>query len=93
MAATPAAGPVRFTLQATVAGPKDDPHDPMSVWKGAETFDAGTLTIDRAVDDPEAAGSVTVFDPTRVVDGIELSDDPILLYRPKAYSESIARRA
>ena len=88
-----AAGPVRFTLQATVAGPKDDPHDPTSERKRAETFDAGTLTIHRAVEDPEAAGGVTVFDPTRVVDGIELSDDPILLYRPKAYSESIARRA
>lgn len=88
-----AAGPVRFTLEASVAGPKDDPHDPMSVWKPAETFDAGTLTIDRALDDPEAAGGVTVFDPTRIVDGIELSDDPILLYRPAAYSESISRRA
>ncbi len=32
-----------------------------------------------------------VFDPTRVVDGIELSDDPILRYRPAAYSESINR--
>ena len=34
----------------------------------------------------------TVFDPTRVVDGIELSDDPILRYRPGAYSESVSRR-
>ncbi len=34
-----------------------------------------------------------VFDPARVVDGIELSEDPILRYRPSAYSESIARRA
>lgn len=87
-----AAGPVRFTLEAAVAGPQDDPHDPMSVWRSADSFDAGTLTIDRAVEDPEAAGGVTVFDPTRIVDGIELSQDPILLYRPKAYSESIDRR-
>jgi catalase len=27
-----------------------------------------------------------------VVDGIELSHDPILRYRPAAYSESVARR-
>ena len=86
-----AAGPVTFTLEASVAGPGDDPHDPMSVWRHAETFDAGTLTIDRAVDDPEPA-ELVVFDPTRIVDGIELSDDPILLYRPQAYSESINRR-
>ena len=37
-------------------------------------------------------GAPTVFDPTRVVDGIELSDDPILRYRAGAYSESVSRR-
>ena len=42
--------------------------------------------------DPEVDGTPTVFDPTRVVDGIELSDDPILRFRPSAYSESISRR-
>jgi catalase len=36
---------------------------------------------------------VLVFDPTRVTDGIELSDDPILRFRPRAYSVSVARRA
>ena len=44
------------------------------------------------VDDPEESGGPVVFDPTRVVDGIELSDDPILRYRPAAYTESVARR-
>jgi catalase len=34
-----------------------------------------------------------VFDPTHVVDGIELSDDPILHYRALAYAESVQRRA
>jgi catalase len=33
-----------------------------------------------------------VFDPTRVVDGIELPDDPVLHFRRSAYSESIVRR-
>ena len=48
------------------------------------------------VPDPEGGpGSSTpvVFDPTRVVDGIELSDDPILRFRPSAYSVSVDRRA
>lgn len=93
MAARLAAGPVTFVLEVSVASAGDDPHDPMSVWKPAETFDAGTLTITSVAPDPEAGGGVTVFDPTRVVDGIELSDDPILRYRPAAYSESVARRA
>jgi catalase len=81
-----------FTLEAQVAGEGEDPHDPMSVWKSRDVFDAGTLTITAVADDPEADGGVVVFDPTRVIDVIELSDDPILLFRPKACSESVKRR-
>ena len=87
-----ASGPVTFDMVVTVAGPGDDPHDPMSVWKGAEEFSAGTLTITGVAPDPEADGGIKVFDPTKAVTGIELSDDPILRYRPAAYSASVARR-
>ena len=86
-----AAHPVRFTLDVQVAGPKDDPHDPMSVWK-SEFFDAGTIEVTGPDPDREQNGEVVVFDPTRVVDGIELSDDPILRYRAGAYSASVSRR-
>ena len=44
------------------------------------------------VDDPEVSGGPVVFDPARTVDGIGLSDDPILRFRPSAYSESVSRR-
>lgn len=87
-----AAGPVSYTLEVSVAADDDDPHDPTSVWKTREVFDAGTLTVTSVADDPEADGGVVVFDPGRIVDGIELSDDPILRYRPAAYSESVNRR-
>jgi len=86
-----AAHPVRYTLEVQVAGPRDDPHDPMSVWKGAY-FDAGTIEVTGPDPDREKGGEIVVFDPTRVVDGIELSDDPILRYRPAAYSASVNRR-
>ena len=92
MAARLARGPVGYDVQVKRARPGDDPHDPMSVWGGSDGFSAGTLEITTAVDDPERSGGPVVFDPTRVVDGIELSDDPILRYRPIAYSESVARR-
>lgn len=92
MAARLVDGPVRFTLEVTIASDGDDPHDPMSVWRGVETFDAGTIEVTATAPDPEVDGKVTVFDPTRVVDGIGLSDDPILLFRPGAYSESVNRR-
>jgi catalase len=93
MAARLGVGPVTFDLEVSVASATDDPHDPMSVWRPVETFSAGTLTITAVAPDPEQDGGVTVFDPTRVVDGIELSDDPILRYRTLAYSESVKRRA
>jgi catalase len=40
----------------------------------------------------ERGGDILVFDPTRVADGIALSDDPILHFRPRAYSASVTRR-
>ncbi|HWU32645.1 MAG TPA: catalase [Marmoricola sp.] len=86
-------GPVTFDLRVTVAADDDDPHDPMSVWKGAEEFSAGTLSVYGVAVNPEADGGLKVFDPTRIVEGIELSDDPILRYRALAYSESAKRRA
>jgi catalase len=61
------------------------------VWH-TEFFDAGTIEVTGPDPDREQGGEVVVFDPTRVVDGIELSDDPILRYRPAAYTESVARR-
>lgn len=87
-----AAAPVQHTLEVAVAGEGDDPHDPMSVWRSPEVFEAGTMTVTGVAEDPEADGGVVVFDPTRVVDGIDLSDDPILRYRAGAYSESVERR-
>ena len=45
-----------------------------------------------SVDDPECDEHIDVFDPTRVADGIELSDDPILHARARAYSVSAYRR-
>lgn len=86
-----AAHPVRFTLEVQVAGDSDDPHDPMSVWR-TPFFDAGTIEVTGPDPEREQNGEVVVFDPTRVVDGIELSDDPILHYRAGAYSASVSRR-
>ena len=86
-----AQGTVRFTLELQVAGPEDDPDDPASVWPDQrERVNAGTLEI-TAVDDATDENTL-VFDPVNVTDGIELSDDPILRFRPQAYSESAKRR-
>jgi catalase len=82
-------GPVRFDVRLQVAGDGDDPHSAVSVWKHARELLGGTIEVIEELSDQDPV----VFDPSRVVDGIELSDDPILRYRPSAYSESIKRRS
>jgi catalase len=87
------AGPARFTLELQIARPGDDVDDPSAQWPAdRERVQAGTLTLTRVIDDPESNGDVLVFDPVRVTDGIELSNDPVLNFRPRAYSVSVDRR-
>lgn len=54
---------------------------------------AGTLELTTVVPDPETDGNIVVFDPTRMTDGIELSDDAMLAYRARAYSASANLRS
>lgn len=85
--------PVRFTLELQIAAPQDDVDDPRSQWPASrQRVIAGTLEITEPETTRERDGDVLVFDPSRVIDGIELSDDPVLRFRPQAYSDSVARR-
>lgn len=87
-------GPVRFTLELQLAGPGDNVDDPASVWpRERERVRAGTLELTGLDTEREQGDDILIFDPTRVTDGIELSDDPVLRFRPQAYAESVARRA
>lgn len=82
-------GPARFTLQLQIAGEGDAADDPTAAWPDErETVEAGTLEL-KAVKEVEEP---VVFDPARVTDGIELSGDPVLNFRPRAYSVSVERR-
>jgi catalase len=84
-----AAGPVRFELEVVIAGPGDDPDDPSASWpEDRERVVVGALEVAK----PSEDGDELVFDPTRVVDGIELSDDPVLRFRPRVYALSHERR-
>ncbi|MEA2421465.1 MAG: catalase [Thermoleophilaceae bacterium] len=86
-------GPVRFTLELQIAAPGDKVDDPTAVWPAErQTVAAGTLEVTELETGRETGGDVLVFDPVRVTDGIELSEDPILNYRSAAYSVSIERR-
>jgi catalase len=88
-----ASGPVRFWLELQIAAAGDPVDDPSAVWPSdRQRVRAGTLEITDLETERETGGDVLVFDPTRVVDGIELSDDPVLRFRRDAYSDSVAER-
>jgi len=87
-------GPVEFALDVSVATDEDDPHDPTTAWpEERERVRVGTLRVDGLDSERERGGDVLVFDPTRVVDGVELSEDQILRVRPDAYAVSVERRS
>ena len=85
-------GPAVFHLELELAGDSDPLDDPTALWPDRDRVRIGDLSITELAFDRERDGDVLVFDPTRVTDGIELSDDPILHARSGAYRASVARR-
>lgn len=86
--------PIRFTLSVQIAAEGDPTHDPTAIWpEDRERVDVGVLELTELETGREQGDDVLVFDPTRVVDGIELSDDPLPSLRSRAYSISVERRA
>jgi catalase len=87
-----ASGPVRFDFRVQIAGPNDSTVDPSAPWQSTETVTVGTLEITGLDTEREHGGDIVVFDPMRVTDGIEPSDDPVLRFRTLAYSASVKLR-
>jgi catalase len=88
------AGPIAFVLSAAIAQDGDPIEDPTVAWPDErETVELGRLAVTELAFDRDRDGDVLVFDPTRVTDGIETSDDPILHARSDAYAESVLRRS
>ena len=86
-------GPIRFTLELQIAEAGDALNDPSAAWPaGRRRVAAGVLELTGLETERETGGDVLVFDPTRVTDGVEPSDDPVLHFRSPAYRESVARR-
>lgn len=89
IAARLAREPAHMKLELQIAAEGDDVDDPTSIWpEERERVVAGIIELSEVIDE----AGLLVFDPVKVTDGIELSNDPILHYRPRAYSESVDRR-
>ncbi len=92
LAARFARGPVRFDFRAQIAGPGDSTVDPSAAWQSTQIVTVGTLDITGLDTEREHGNDIVVFDPMRVTDGIEPSDDPVLRFRTLAYSASVKLR-
>jgi catalase len=85
--------PVAFGVEVQLAAGEDSIDDPTDEWPAErEVVRLGRLEVTALAFDREQGDDILVFDPTRVVEGIRLTDDKILLARPGAYSVSVARR-
>jgi catalase len=72
----------------------DPVDDPTAAWpEERETVELGRIELTGLDTTRETGDDVLVFDPTRMTDGIECSDDPILHIRSDAYAVSVDRRS
>jgi catalase len=86
-------GETAFRLLVIIGEEGDEIDDPTVAWPPErERVEVGRLVLTGPDTERERDGDILVFDPTRVTAGIELSGDPILRFRPRAYSASVERR-
>ena len=73
----------------------DAVDDPTVAWPldERERVEVGRLELTGLEESRERDGDIMVMDPTRVTDGIELSNDQILRFRPRAYAVSVKKRS
>ena len=83
-----------FSLVVVIADENDAVDDPTVAWpEERERVEVGRLELSGPDTEREQGDDILVFDPTRVTDGIDLSDDQILRFRPRAYAVSVTRRS
>ena len=86
--------PVAFHVIAQLANPEDQTRDPTKPWpEDRKRIDMGTITLTRAAADNAKAQRDLHFLPNRLTPGIEVSDDPLIDARVRAYVISFGRRA
>lgn len=86
-------GPVRWDMVLTIGKPGDPEDDPTVAWPSdRKEVKVGTLTISSATPQSGAECEKINFDPLVMADGIQPTDDPVLLFRSPAYAVSFGKR-
>ncbi len=84
---------VKYRISVQVADAGDPVNDGTISWpETRKIVELGILTIKTADPDGVKFEKSNMYSPLALVDGIEPSDDPILLARPVAYAISYGRR-
>ncbi len=84
---------VKWDMLVTIGNPDDVQDNPTIAWpKDREEINAGTLTISKAMMQKGAKCENINFDPLVLSDGIQATNDPILLFRSPSYAISFSKR-
>ncbi len=88
-----AAGPVQFRLYAQLPRPGDPTNDGSIVWPAdRKRVLLGTIRLTKVEPNQEELQRSLTFNPTFLISGIELSDDPLVPLRSAVYALSVAHR-
>lgn len=84
---------VEYKIFVQLAGANDDVNDATVTWPASrDRVEIGTLTLTQMYANADTFAKENMFNPLAIPEGIEASDDPILLARPGAYAVSFGRR-
>ena len=83
---------MRFEFRVQIAGPGRLDGRPVRALAVARRRQRRHARDHRPETQREHGDDIVVFDPMRVTDGIEPSDDPVLHFRTLAYSASVKLR-
>lgn len=86
-------GPAHWDMMVSIGQPGDPEDNPTLIWPDdRKKLKAGTLTITSAKPQKGAECEPINFDPLAMAEGIEPTNDPILLFRSPAYAVSFGKR-
>lgn len=86
-------GPAKFSLMMSIGEVGDRFNDSSRAWSyHRRRIFMGTLLVEQVAEDQWTGNEHLSFNPCRIVDGIDLSDDPVLRIRRGTYEVSRLRR-
>jgi catalase len=86
-------GPAQWDMILTIGEPGDSENDPTKLWPSTrKELKVGTLSISSVAPQENAACHAVNFDPLVLSDGIQPTNDPVLLARSAAYAISFGKR-